>query len=151
MRQYGGTVTDTVEILNVKPIKGDRMAGSITATPLTAPDLRLRARTDHAEHPIKGLNRPPGCSINFEVTGEGCLPDGSHVNTEGYSNVAIDIHHLKTADPYTGVYVFEAEVELARAGGDTGRVTLPVRITMTERKVVSAFSVPWTVERPAAA
>lgn len=54
LRQYGGTVTDTVEILNVKPIKGDRMEWSITATTLTAPDLRLRARTDHAEHPSRG-------------------------------------------------------------------------------------------------
>lgn len=89
--------------------------------------------------------------MNFEVTGEGCLPDGSQLHAEAYGHAVLDIHDLKTADPYTGVYVFETEVELARAGEDTGRVMLPVRITMMERKVVSAFSVPWTVERPTAA
>lgn len=151
LRQYGGTVTDTVEILNVKPTKGDDTDWSITATTLTAPDLRLRASTDHAEHPIKWLNRRPGCVMNFAVTGEGPLPDGSQLHAEAYGHAVLDIHDLKTADPYTGVYVFETEVELALAGEDAGRVTLPLRITMAERKVVSAFSVPWTVERPTAA
>jgi hypothetical protein len=89
--------------------------------------------------------------MNFAVRGEGPLPDGSQLHAEAYGHAVLDIHDLKTADPYTGVYVFETEVELALAGEDAGRVTLPLRITMVERKVVSTFSVPWTVERPTAA
>jgi hypothetical protein len=142
LNQYGGTVEDTLEILNVKPyiINSEKWLMKITAP--TQPNLKLSTRQTFS-HPLNYFIRSgEGGVYELIMSVEGTFQDGT-TPSDGKHYNQISLNDLKTVDPHTGTYLFEVEAEVEDTDGNA--IKTPIRIFVSEQKSPSIYSGAWNV------
>jgi ATPase family associated with various cellular activities (AAA) len=144
---YGGTVEDTVEILNVKPYNNftrENEKWGITITSPSHPNLKLSTKQQFNLNPIVWMQQHDA-DFDVYIEAEGGFSDGS-VPSEDDNYTELKASHLKSVDPYTNTYVFELDVRIA--GADEGAAHLvPVRLLVSEQLQASVYRGMWGVGR----
>ncbi len=126
---YGGTVEETVEILNVKPLTSSRVAWDIKLSVPSAPNLKLTTNTTFSEHPITWFQRRNGCTFDFSFQSSGSLPDGKKSDENEDSYAELSLNNLKQVDPNTNTYNFEIEADIHLNEEESVTKTVLVRVT----------------------
>ena len=126
LNAYGGTVEDATEILNVKPHrKTSEETWDIEVTSLGRKDVTF-APCSIRLNPLLAITRgdnSPYIQASWEE-------DGSRAQ-EGV-HATFDLEGLREADPESGKFLFEANVEFENIDDGAG-LTLPVEILLRRR------------------
>ncbi len=144
LNTYGGTVVETVEILNVKQVETRNEEWWVTLTAPALPDLEVTTEADFEQHPIQWFSQNGGWPKQMSVRARGTLPDGITLDEEASNVVTFNLDALKTIDAQKSIYTFEVEGTLAVEQDRC--VTLPLRITVKPAERKSTMELNWNLD-----
>lgn len=139
LNMYGGTVEETVEILNVKPLSTRDREWVVTLVAPEHPKLKLSTKAVFSTNPVTYLSRGNGYTFDMNVGIEGEFNNGEKFSDHAYAEVRLS--DIKNVDPYKGIYDFEFELEIAPEGVRGTGIT--VRMTAAEQSPESMYGNGW--------
>ncbi|NBR00536.1 MAG: ATP-binding protein [Actinobacteria bacterium] len=148
LNMYGGTVEDTVEILNVKPIATSRTKWDMVLSVPSLPNLKVSSNYVISDHPITLFQRRggDGATIDFHAIAEGEVSHGKQADEGESIYMEFGLTNLKHVDPYTNTYIFEVDADIPIENDESEEtVSSIVRIRVSEVVRDRLFKGGWGV------
>jgi hypothetical protein len=143
LNTYGGTVEDTVEVLNVKPVSNGQDSVAFTVTPLVDNGFKFEPGTLNSS-PMDFYQKHPGHAFSFIVSCSGKSSKGEDF-THAF-RLPLTVSDMRMADPFKGSSVFEAvaEFEYDLDNDEEEKASVPVRVEFRTVRTPSFYQGGWT-------
>ena len=135
LNDYGGTVEETVEILNVKPLTN---RGDAWEVEITSHDPRFKFDAT-ANDPLSHFHRGnPYFNIRIEV-------EDRNSDFSGDSFASLTLEDLRLSDPYKGSHIFEKVIEftIGEDGDNVEEIKIPVKMAFRRQDRISFYQSSW--------
>lgn len=138
LNDFGGTVEETVEILNVKPLRG---TSEKWVFEVVSSDSRFTFTASQGDDPLRHFqqgNKNYGLGIDYV----GKISDDVEVEDDLY--VYMTLEDLRRTDPFKGSHTFEKVLEFGTEVDDKEeKFKIPVTIVASRVDPTSFYQNPW--------